>query len=227
MLTCLYDGHPESKDRLHIPVLLQPIIGFLVFSDGENCLMQLYVRILPTVRCEVLFVFCRLMGILLKRQALAWNCYVARQCTPHTAWQTQALLHEQFHWDIFKHSPYSPELAPSYFFLFPKMKEHLVGKCFTNDEDLKDAGWIIRRSHGMKRVYTNWCQGTISTLMSKATMWKSRQRYVPKLVYSVSALLLLKNILVWRNVLYFMDNPQNYHLYIHMHSTTYGGHTSN
>ena len=41
----------------------------------------------------------------------------------------------------------------------------------------------------MKRKYTNVCQGTTSALTSKATMWKSRQRYVPKLVYSVSVLL--------------------------------------
>ena len=71
---------------------------------------------------------------------------------PHTAWHTQALLHEQFHWDIFKHPPYSPDLAPSDFFLFPKMKQHLVGKLFANDEDVKDAGWITRQPRGMKRV---------------------------------------------------------------------------
>ena len=35
--------------------------------------------------------------------------------------------------------PYSPDLAPSNFFLFPKMKERLAGKRFTNDEDLTDA----------------------------------------------------------------------------------------
>ena len=34
---------------------------------------------------------------------------------------------------------YSLNLAPSGFFLYPKMKEHLAGKLFTNDEDLKDA----------------------------------------------------------------------------------------
>ena len=34
---------------------------------------------------------------------------------------------------------YSPDLAPSYFFLFRNMKEHLAVKRFTNDEDLKDA----------------------------------------------------------------------------------------
>ena len=33
-----------------------------------------------------------------------------------------------------------PDLALSDFFLFPKMKEHLSGKCFANDEDLKHAG---------------------------------------------------------------------------------------
>ena len=98
-----------------------------------------------------------------------------------TARQTQDLLREQFHWDIFEHPPYSPDLASSDFFLFPKM-EHLAGKCFANDVDLKDDGWITSRPHGMKRVYTNWCQGTTSDLMSKETMWKGRQRYVPKLV---------------------------------------------
>ena len=118
----------------------------------------------------------------------------------HTAQHTQALVCEQFHWDIFEHSPYSPDLAPSDCFLFPKMKEHLAGKRFAIDEDLKDAGWITRRPPGMKRVYMNWCQGTTSALMSKATMWNSRQRYVPKLVYSVFVLL-LKNVFVWQNVL--------------------------
>ena len=34
---------------------------------------------------------------------------------------------------------YSPDLAPSDFLFFPKMKKHLVGTRFANDEDLKDA----------------------------------------------------------------------------------------
>ena len=40
------------------------------------------------------------------------------------------LLREQFYWNIFEHRPYSSDLAPSNFLLFPKIKEHLVGKCF-------------------------------------------------------------------------------------------------
>ena len=57
---------------------------------------------------------------------------------PHTARQTQTLLHEEFHWDTFDHPPYSPDLAPSDFHLFLKMKEHLAGK-HADDEDLQHA----------------------------------------------------------------------------------------
>ena len=32
------------------------------------------------------------------------------------------------------------------------MKEHLAGKRFANDEDMKDTDWIIRRLHDMKKV---------------------------------------------------------------------------
>jgi hypothetical protein len=36
---------------------------------------------------------------------------------PHTAARTQALL-EHFNWELFHHSPYSPNLAPSNYHLF-------------------------------------------------------------------------------------------------------------
>lgn len=55
---------------------------------------------------------------------------------PHSARQTQDLL-GQFNWDIFPHPPYSPDLAPSDFHLFPKLKGHLGGKHFRDDEELK------------------------------------------------------------------------------------------
>jgi histone-lysine N-methyltransferase SETMAR len=42
----------------------------------------------------------------------------------HTAARTQAMLQE-FGWEIFEHPAYSPDLAPSDFHLFPKLKEFL------------------------------------------------------------------------------------------------------
>ena len=41
--------------------------------------------------------------------------------------------------DTFDHPPYSPDLAPSDFHLFLKMKEHLAGKRHADDEDLQHA----------------------------------------------------------------------------------------
>jgi hypothetical protein len=35
--------------------------------------------------------------------------------------------------------PYSPELAPSDFWLFPNLKSVLKGKCFSNFEDIKST----------------------------------------------------------------------------------------
>ena len=37
------------------------------------------------------------------------------------------------------HPPYSPDLVPSDFHLFPKLKEHLKGQCFNCNEEVKSA----------------------------------------------------------------------------------------
>lgn len=57
---------------------------------------------------------------------------------PHTARVTQRLL-QQFQWDIFEHPPYSPDLAPSDFHLFPELKQWLGGQRFQTDVELKET----------------------------------------------------------------------------------------
>jgi transposase len=41
-------------------------------------------------------------------------------------------------WEILPHPPYSPDLAPSDFYLFPKMKKHLRGQRFHTSEDVQN-----------------------------------------------------------------------------------------
>ena len=77
---------------------------------------------------------------------------------PHTARQTQALLREQFHWDIFEHPPYSSDLVQSDFFQFPKMKSTLL----INASQVMKCEEYCRRPHGVMRLYTNWCKVTTS-----------------------------------------------------------------
>ena len=44
----------------------------------------------------------------------------------HTA-KTVTTILQEFRWEILSHPPYSPDLAPYDFFLFPKLKKHLKG----------------------------------------------------------------------------------------------------
>jgi len=71
------------------------------------------------------------------------------------------MLHDAFHWDTFDHPPYSPDLAPSDFYLFSKMKEHLAVKRFTDDEDLQHA--VIDWLNSQAAV---WYEEGISKLVS-------------------------------------------------------------
>ena len=57
---------------------------------------------------------------------------------PHVSRQTTALL-DKFSWKLLDHAPYSPDLAPSDFHLFPKLKQHLGGQRFNTDEEVKEA----------------------------------------------------------------------------------------
>jgi histone-lysine N-methyltransferase SETMAR len=56
----------------------------------------------------------------------------------HTARVSQELL-TSFGWDIVAHPPYSPDLAPSDYHLFTKLKEFLGGKRFYNDQEVEEV----------------------------------------------------------------------------------------
>jgi histone-lysine N-methyltransferase SETMAR len=65
-------------------------------------------------------------------------CLLHDNARPHITHQTVALL-DQFGWDIITHPPYSPDLAPCDYHLFPKLKEHLAGRRFSDDDEVKVA----------------------------------------------------------------------------------------
>ena len=72
----------------------------------------------------------------------------------HRARVTQRLL-QQFQWDIFKHPPYSLDLAPSDFHFFPELKQWLEGKCFQTGIELQKPSKFTSNHwwlHFIKRV---------------------------------------------------------------------------
>ena len=62
---------------------------------------------------------------------------------PHTAARKNALI-KLFDWEIFDHPPYSPDLAPSDYNLFSKMKVWLATQRFHTNEELMDGvnNWL-------------------------------------------------------------------------------------
>ncbi|XP_071088847.1 histone-lysine N-methyltransferase SETMAR-like [Haliotis cracherodii] len=51
---------------------------------------------------------------------------------------------------VLPHPPYSPDLAPSNYFLFPNLKKELRGRHFWSDDELTTAveGWLHEQPHG-------------------------------------------------------------------------------
>ena len=150
---------PSRKSRTfsytaRAPVLLQPIIGFFCSEWRWKCLMQLHVGSCHVVNAELAVV----MAVPIENSARCYSFSAGRwdlrlccrrgklsrgivllydNARPHTARQTQALLREQVHWDIFEHPPYSPDLAPSDFSCFQKMVNSLQMRktwCWLNNQ---------------------------------------------------------------------------------------------
>ena len=80
----------------------------------------------------------------------------------HKSTVTMAKLHE-LGFELIPHPPYSPDLAPCYFFLFPNLKIWLGGKKLSSNEDVIaavnayfaafDKSYF---SDGMKKLETRW-----------------------------------------------------------------------
>jgi len=64
---------------------------------------------------------------------------------------------------VLPHPPYSPDLAPSDFHLFSKLKEHLKGQRFSCDEEVKSAvsKWFQKQNtiffkDGFQKLVQRW-----------------------------------------------------------------------
>jgi transposase len=79
----------------------------------------------------------------------------------HTAMAVQQFLVRN-NISIEPHPPYSPDLAPSDFWLFPTLKMNLLGRRFATVEDIKDNTDARLRAikKDFHQCYNNWIDGT-------------------------------------------------------------------
>jgi histone-lysine N-methyltransferase SETMAR len=82
--------------------------------------------------------------------------------TPHTSFFTKAAV-ENIGFEVLEHPPYSPDLAPSDYWLFGTLKKHLKGIHFTSDEEVQAAvsKWFREQpeqfySDGFAKLVERW-----------------------------------------------------------------------
>ena len=92
-------------------------------------------------------------------EKLKTGCVLHHDNAPaHTARLTQECLREM-NVDVLPHPPYSPDLAPCDFWLFPTVKNSLRGRKFSSDEELNSAVRVKLRtlcSEGLYSVFDDW-----------------------------------------------------------------------
>ena len=81
---------------------------------------------------------------------------------PHRAQETIAAI-RSLGWEILPHPAYSPDLAPSDYFLFPELKKHIKGKQYQSDKAVKCAvsTWFSERPEdwfrsGIEKLPKRW-----------------------------------------------------------------------
>jgi hypothetical protein len=83
---------------------------------------------------------------------------------------------EKFGLENIGHPPYSPDLAPSDFHLFPKMEEFLGGKWMATDEEAKETvtDWL----HGLAADFYN--EGIVKLVQRLDKCLTSNGDYIEK-----------------------------------------------
>ncbi|KAJ7344987.1 hypothetical protein JRQ81_000937 [Phrynocephalus forsythii] len=89
-------------------------------------------------------------------------CLLADNAPVHTA-QASVVTAHRLGYELLQHPPYSPDFAPSDFFLFPEMKKPLCGQQFDDREDVifKVEQWFSSKvedfyKEGLKQVKKHW-----------------------------------------------------------------------
>ena len=80
---------------------------------------------------------------------------------------------EELEFIEFDHPSYSPDLVPSDYDLFPKLKNYTRGRQYKSDEDVKKVLWDgsdIDHSHSSLKAYMTLHIGGISVLHSNELM---------------------------------------------------------
>jgi len=72
---------------------------------------------------------------------------------PHASGAVSKIV-EKYGWQVLPHPPYSPDMSPPAFDLFPKLKKTLRGKCFRSIEEVSNEVTRVIRHINNEGVLT-------------------------------------------------------------------------
>jgi len=138
--------HSPNKPKKFKETLEQKMMA-TEFWDRKGLLLTEFMApgttITSEVHCEMLNKLWRSIQIKQRRMLTKGIVLLHDSARPHTAVGTNALI-KLFKWEISDHPPYSPDLPPSDYHLFTKMKFWLATHRFHNNEELMDGvnNWL-------------------------------------------------------------------------------------
>ncbi len=143
----------------------QPIVRkvmLIAFFDIHGMVYQHYTPRGQTINSvyytEVLSTF--LKHLAKKRPEKVVNSWLLHQdnVRPHVSAVTMDFMAKKGI-EVLEHAPYSPDLAPCYFFFFPALKSDLAGRSFADEKELKIAVEGCSRQlarEGFWHVFERW-----------------------------------------------------------------------
>lgn len=121
------DPH-QKKLMLCVWWMASGVVHWELLPRGQTINSEVYCAQLDRVQAKL-----QLRGI-----ATARVCLQQDNARPHVSKQTLAKI-EELGWDVLKHPPYSPDVAPSDYHLFRSLEHFLRGRRFTKDDDVRQA----------------------------------------------------------------------------------------
>ncbi|GFR87087.1 transposase [Elysia marginata] len=156
---------PESKRQLMKFKVVASARNMMltVFWDSEGIVHIEILKQGNTVNSERYISSLRKLSVRLKRVRPTKHAILHHDnARPHTSRKTEKALHKM-NFVVLPHPSYSPYLAPSDFYFFPKLKEHLRGNHYESDEDVEAAvrHWFRQKcvdffTDGMRQLVRRW-----------------------------------------------------------------------
>ncbi|KAJ4449941.1 hypothetical protein ANN_01348 [Periplaneta americana] len=157
-----------SKGKVMLQVFFdsQGLIHHEFIPEGRTVTKELYVEI-----------FRRLLDAVRRKRPEKWvenNWFLMHDNAPaHRAIIVKNFL-ARHNITALDHPPYSPDLSPPDYFLFPRLKSHLKGRRFNAEEVIANATRALRRvsQNGFQPTSRNSTRVGKSVLLRKATILK-------------------------------------------------------